>query len=83
MEIELSRDCYTEMSDGIARLARALPRFSPAPRMETTFARLRAPESIGRPLGDERFMARLERLTKRRLRPGKRGPKSQLSALSP
>ena len=39
------------------------------------FARLRAAESIGRPLGDERFMARLERLTKRRLRPGKRGPK--------
>ena len=39
------------------------------------FARLRAAESIGRPLGDERFMAGLERLTKRRLRPGKRGPK--------
>ena len=39
------------------------------------FARLRAAESIGRPLGDERFMARLERLTKRWLRPGKRGPK--------
>jgi putative transposase len=38
-------------------------------------ARLRAAETIGRPLGDERFMARLERLTKRRLRPGKRGPK--------
>ena len=35
-----------------------------------------AAESIGRPLGDERFMAaRLERLTRRRLRPGKRGPK--------
>ncbi len=39
------------------------------------FARVRAAESIGRPLGDDRFLARIERLTKRRLRPGKRGPK--------
>jgi putative transposase len=39
------------------------------------FARLRAAESIGRPLGDERFLARIERTTKRDLRPGKRGPK--------
>jgi putative transposase len=39
------------------------------------FARLRAAESIGRPLGDERFLARIERRTARRLRPGKRGPK--------
>jgi len=39
------------------------------------FARLRAAESVGRPLGDDRFLARIERLTARRLRPGKRGPK--------
>jgi putative transposase len=39
------------------------------------FARLRAAESIGRPLGNDRFLTRLERLTKRRLKPGKRGPK--------
>jgi putative transposase len=39
------------------------------------FARLRAAESIGRPLGDERFMAKIERATKRPLKPGKRGPK--------
>jgi putative transposase len=39
------------------------------------FSRLREAESIGRPLGDDRFLARIERLTKRRLRPGKRGPK--------
>jgi len=39
------------------------------------FARLRAAESIGRPLGDDRFLARIERLTARRLRSGKRGPK--------
>jgi hypothetical protein len=29
-------------------------------------ARLRAAESIGRPLGDDRFPARIERLTARR-----------------
>jgi putative transposase len=37
--------------------------------------RLRAAESIGRPLGDDRFLARLERLAGRPLKPGKRGPK--------
>jgi putative transposase len=39
------------------------------------FARLRAAESIGRPLGNDGFLARLERLTRRTLKPGKRGPK--------
>ena len=39
------------------------------------FSRLRAAESVGRPLGDERFLTRVERMTRRRLRPGKRGPK--------
>jgi len=40
------------------------------------FERLRAAESIGRPLGDDRFLARLQRLTGRILKPGKRGPKA-------
>jgi putative transposase len=44
------------------------------------FARLRAAESIGRPLGDERFMTKIERATKRRLKPRKRGPKSRAGA---
>jgi putative transposase len=39
------------------------------------FARLRAAESIGRPLGNDRFLAGIERLTGRPLKPGKRGPK--------
>ncbi len=39
------------------------------------FGRLRAAESIGRPLGDDGFLTRLERLTRRSLKPGKRGPK--------
>ena len=37
--------------------------------------RLRAAESIGRPLGNDRFLARIERLTGRDVKPGKRGPK--------
>ena len=41
------------------------------------FVRLRAAESIGRPLGDESFLAGLEKLAGRQLRPGKRGPKPQ------
>src|SRR5580700_8771820 len=39
------------------------------------FTRLRAAESIGRPLGDDRFLAKIERATKRSLKPRKRGPK--------
>jgi putative transposase len=39
------------------------------------FSRLRAAESIGRPLGSESFLAKIEHLTKRRLKPGKRGPR--------
>jgi putative transposase len=39
------------------------------------FNLLRASESIGRPLGSDRFLARIERLTGRVLKPGKRGPK--------
>jgi putative transposase len=54
------------------------PRFADIlepPADPDAFARLRAAESIGRPLGDDRFLARIERLTARSLRPGKRGPK--------
>ena len=39
------------------------------------FASLRAAESIGRPLGDDRFLARVEQWTGRVLKAGKRGPK--------
>lgn len=43
---------------------------------EQAFAKLRQAETIGRPLGDTAFLRRIERATKRTLRPGKRGPKS-------
>jgi hypothetical protein len=42
---------------------------------EVTFERLRRAESVGRPLGDDSFIARLEALTRRTLKLGKRGPK--------
>ena len=56
------------------------------------FERLRRAESIGRPLGEEGFLLRLEGLMRRSLRPRKRGPKPsskahaeqmELSGLSP
>ena len=42
---------------------------------EAAFARLRRAETIGRPLGDDDFIARLERLSGRTLRRAKPGPK--------
>jgi putative transposase len=85
--------------DGLTALSpirERFPRFADLLATEPdaeAFARLRAAESIGRPLGDDGFLARIEQLTARRLKPGKRGPKSKrtadraqgklLSALSP
>lgn len=68
-------------SDGITALVpirERFPRFADLLDDEPEsdlFDRLRAAESVGRPLGDNRFLARIERLTARTLRPGKRGPK--------
>lgn len=42
------------------------------------YDRLRRAESIGRPLGDEAFLANLEALTGRTLKPAKRGPRPAL-----
>jgi putative transposase len=67
--------------DGLTTLApirERYPRFADLLDSEPDadlFDRLRAAESIGRPLGNDRFVARLERLTGRALKPGKRGPK--------
>jgi len=67
--------------DGLTALAPIRDRFprfadllATEPEAEL-FARLRSAESIGRPLGNDRFLARLERMTRRTLKPGKRGPK--------
>jgi putative transposase len=67
--------------DGITALRpihERFPRFADLLETEPEadlFDRLRAAESVGRPLGDDHFLARLERLTHRVLKPGKRGPK--------
>jgi putative transposase len=67
--------------DGATTLGPVLDRFprfadlvEDAPEPEA-FARLRQAESIGRPLGDESFVAGLERMTRRILAPAKLGPK--------
>ena len=67
--------------DGLTALApirNRFPRFADllvSEPEENLFASLRAAESIGRPLGSDRFLARIERLTGRSLKPGRRGPK--------
>jgi putative transposase len=67
--------------DGLTALAPIkdrFPRFADLltgePEAEV-FVRLRAAESIGRPLGNDGFLSRLERSTRRTLKPAKRGPK--------
>jgi putative transposase len=44
---------------------------------------LRRAECVGRPIGSKAFLDRVGQLSGRKLEPGKRGPKRQLSALSP
>jgi putative transposase len=67
--------------DGVTTLAPVRDRFPDFADLlaiepeQDLFTSLRAAESIGRPLGDDRFLARLERRTGRLLKPGKRGPK--------
>jgi len=84
--------------DGVTNLAPVLGRYPDFAGLiatgsdEAAFERLRRAESIGRPLGDDRFITRLEALTHRALKPAKRGPKPsrsdqpgqrELSGLSP
>jgi putative transposase len=67
--------------DGLTTRGPVLERFAPFREFLAesgdgdAVARLRAAESVGRPLGDRSFLARLERLAKRALAPRKRGPK--------
>ena len=69
--------------DGLTDIAPARARFADfadlldGPADDEAAARLRKGESVGRPAGSAEFVARLEALTSRRLRPLKRGPKRQ------
>jgi putative transposase len=69
-------DKVTSLSPVLDRFPRFADLLEAGPEPEL-FERLRQAESIGRPLGDDRFMARLEGLTRRILKPAKRGPKSR------
>lgn len=67
--------------DGLTALAPVRDRFPEFGDLLATepeadlFDALRSAESIGRPLGDNRFLTRIERQTGRVLKPAKRGPK--------
>lgn len=81
-----TRAHLTGKDDGItarAPIRERFPRFADLLALEPEvdmFERLRAAESIGRPLGDDRFLARIGRRTGRMLKPGKRGPKPKVQA---
>jgi putative transposase len=68
-------------SDGLTTVAPVLERFPDFAKFigrdvdAEAIERLRRAESIGRPLGDERFLADLEAMTGRALKPAKRGPR--------
>jgi putative transposase len=80
-----TRAHLTDKDDGVTARApvhRRFPRFAELLALKPDidlYARLRAAESIGRPLGDHRFLARIERLTGLSLKPRKRGPKPPVS----
>lgn len=67
--------------DGVTSIAPVLDRYPGFAELieaapdEAAFERLRRAASIGRPLGEDSFITRLETLTPRTLKPGKRGPK--------
>ena len=67
--------------DGVTALAPIRDRFPSVADLLASepeadlFGALRAAESIGRPLGNDGFLARIERQTGRVLKPGRRGPK--------
>jgi putative transposase len=84
--------------DGMTTLAPVLSRYPDFAALiatgpdEAAFERLRRAETIGRPLGEDNFLGKLEALTQRTLKPAKRGPKPsqpnqsaqrKLSGLSP
>jgi putative transposase len=79
-----TRAHLTGKDDGITARAPIRERFPDFAGLLATeadadaLARLRAAESVGRPLGDRGFLAWIERATGRRLAPGKRGPKPRM-----
>jgi putative transposase len=74
--------------DGVTLLKPVLDRFPlfadllDDPRYDALVAPLRQAETIGRPLGDDSFVAKLEATLNRTLRPLPRGPKPRPEALT-
>jgi putative transposase len=72
--------------DGLVRVAPMLKlvrdwtRYLADPDDEEVSAKFRRHEATGRPMGSDSFIARLEALVGRLLRPQKRGPKSKKEA---
>ena len=69
-----SEDGVTTVAPVLDRYPRFADLIATGPDPEA-FDRLRHAESIGRPLGDDAFIAKLEALSNRSLKPAKRGPK--------
>jgi len=67
-------DGLTSRAPVLARFPRFTDLLALGPDAEA-FERLRRAESIGRPLGSESFLRRIERATGRVVRPARRGPK--------
>lgn len=69
------------VSDGLTQTQEVLQRFPDMGQMlkreadADALGRLKAAETIGRPVGEPEFLRRIERKTGRDLMPGKRGPK--------
>jgi putative transposase len=78
-----------DREDGLTAREPVLERYAPireflaAPPDSDALARLRAAETIGRPLGSASFLQRLEKRFGRKLRPGKPGPKKREDAPKP
>ncbi len=78
----LGEDGLTDVSAARARFANFADLLD-GPADDEAAARLRKGESVGRPVGSAEFVARLEALTSRRLRPLKRGPKRHKQRTKP
>jgi len=78
-----ARAYLRSVADGLTQTQPVLERFPDMGEMlkreadADALRRLRAAETIGRPLGEPGFLRRIERKTGRDLMPGKRGPKSK------
>jgi len=69
--------------DAVKSVLKPVAALMAAGEENTRFDALRKSETIGRPVGDDDFLSRAEKIFGRPLSPARRGPKPRLSALSP